>query len=534
MKKRSNPSLKHFESRMGLTSGGERIWFWCGFALLLAYVEAVVFFQNVYWGSTSPIFLAISALTAVPLCFLGVCLCRKLQITPSVQPASVRFSRLVAAGSFLLTLGVMLLAQLAFFPGSFGNDNLVQIGQVYSGSYNNWHPVLHTWLFFTLPLKLVPQPWFLVTIQLVWFSLAVSYLLYVLCTSGCPRWLLSVTWFYIVWNPNSIDLMLYPLKDSAMTIFCMVLFSQLIRIYLSRGQWLKKPLHLLLFALFSFLTMGMRHNAVLLIAPIFLFLLIFFPAVRRQAAISAAVLLALVLLWQNAVLPLANVKSPGQRAVELVGLPMTVLCDIYVTEPETMPSEVRSFMDTLAPEEAWQKYESGNFNSIKWADPALTDKVNAQGVGSILRYTAQSALAAPKTALKAFANLTHMVWGYEDTRGFVMGESIGSNGIGIQPQYNPALKFFFTSWRQVCNEGVLKYAFTLLGPTILLLLFLAVSQLGGGNLAAVFLVLAPMCHHFGTMLLLSGQDYRFFHMHFATLIPTIYIILMNKRFGHGE
>ena len=100
MKKRSNPSLKHFESRMGLTSGGERIWFWCGFALLLAYVEAVVFFQNVYWGSTSPIFLAISALTAVPLCFLGVCLCRKLQITPSVQPASVRFSRLVAARVF--------------------------------------------------------------------------------------------------------------------------------------------------------------------------------------------------------------------------------------------------------------------------------------------------------------------------------------------------------------------------------------------------------------------------------------------------
>lgn len=533
MKKR-NELLRRFEDRMGLTSGHERIWFWCGFALLLAYLEVVVFLQNVYFGTTSPIFLALSALTAVPLCFAGVSLCRKLQLTPSRTPVSHGFSRLVAIGGFLLTLAVMLVAQIAFFPGSFGNDNLVQLGQVYSGHYSNWHPVLHTWLFFTLPLKLVPQPWFIITFQLIWYSLAVGYLLYVLCTSGSPRWLLAVTWFYMVCNPNSIDLMLYPLKDSAMTIFCIVLFAQLTRIYLSSGNWLKKPQNLLLFALFAFLTMGMRHNAVLLIAPIFLFLLIFFPAVRRQACVSTGILLAFVLLWQNAVLPLANVKSPGQRAVELVGLPMTVLCDVYAAAPDTMPEEVRSFMASLAPEEAWQHYESGNFNSIKWADADLSNKVNDLGAGTILRYTVQSAMASPKNALKGFVNLTHMVWGYEDTRGFVMGESISSNNIGIQAQYHPTLKFLFTSWRQACNEGVLKYAFTLLGPTILLLLFLAVSQLGGGNLSAVFLVLAPMCHHFGTMLLLSGQDYRFFHMHFVALIPVIYIILTSRRFRHDK
>lgn len=533
MKKR-NELLGRFEDRMGLTSRQERIWFWCGFALLLVYVEAVVLFQNVYVGSTSPIFLGLSALAAVPACFAGVSLCKKMRITPAVRSTCAKSSRLVAAGGFLLTLAIMLIAQLAFFPGSFGNDNLVQLEQVYSGNYSNWHPVLHTWLFFTLPLKLVPQHWFIVTCQLIWYSLAMGYLLYVLSTSGSPRWLLVITWFLIVCNPNSIDLMLYPLKDSAMTIFCIVLFAYLVRIYLSRGQWLKKPLHLLLFALFAFLTMGMRHNAVLLIAPIFLFLLIFFPSVRHQTCISTSVLLSLFLLWHNAVLPLANVEIPGQRPVELVGLPMTILCDIYAEAPDTMPEDVRNFMSTLAPEEAWPRYSSGNFNSIKWADSDLTDKVNAQGIGTILSYTFQSAVRTPKTALKAFVNLTHMVWGYDDTRGFTMGEAIGANSLGIQSQYNPTLKFFFTSWRQACNQGILKYAFTLLGPTIALLLFLAVSQLGGGNLPAVFLVLAPMCHHFGTMLLLSGQDYRFFHMHFVSLIPIIYIILTNKRCIHGE
>jgi hypothetical protein len=43
-----------------------------------------------------------------------------------------------------------------------------------------------------------------------------------------------------------------------------------------------------------------------------------------------------------------------------------------------------------------------------------------------------------------------------------------------------------------------------------------------------------MAYHFGTMLLLSGPDYRFFHMHYVILIPVIYIILMNKRLSHAE
>lgn len=533
MKKRNNLFLKNFEDRMSLASNGERIWFWCGFALLLIYLEVVVFLQNVFFGTTSPLFLAVCALAAVPLCFAGVACCRKMNITPSANLPTARGGILTAAAGFVLTLSVMLVAQTAFFPGSFANDNIVQLQQVYAGRYNNWHPVLHTWLFFALPLKLVPQHWFIITLQLIWFSVAVSYFLYVLYTSRCPLWFMVLAWFYTVLNPNSIDMMLHPLKDSAMNIFCLVLFSQLIRIYLSRGQWLKKPVHIAVFSLFAFLCSGMRHNAVLLIAPVFLFLFLFFRPVRRQISISAGLVLALVLLWQNAVLPLANVRSPGQRDVELLGLPMTILCDIYVTEPDSLPLDAREFMDTLTAEENWNQYVLSDFNSVKWYDTAVMDAVNEAGSGKVLGYAFSSSLRAPKTAMKAFANLTHLVWGLENTRGFIYGEMITQNPYGIEPQYNDTLKFFFTSWRQFCNEGILKYAFTLLGPGILLLLFLAVSQLGG-NLHAVFLVLAPMAYHFGTMLLLSGPDFRFFQIHYVMLFPLICIILMSKRLPHAE
>ena len=230
MKKRNNLFLKNFEDRMSLASNGERIWFWCGFTLLLIYLEVVVFLQNVFFGTTSPLFLAVCALAAVPLCFAGVACCRKMMITPSAKLPTAKGGILTAAAGFVLTLSVMLIAQVAFFPGSFANDNIVQLQQFYSGHYNNWHPVLHTWLFLALPLKLVPQHWFIITLQLIWFSAAVSYFLYVLYTSRCPLWFIALSWFYTVLNPNSIDMMLHPLKDSAMNIFCLVLFSQLIRI----------------------------------------------------------------------------------------------------------------------------------------------------------------------------------------------------------------------------------------------------------------------------------------------------------------
>ena len=44
--KKSKAFLTSFERRIGLENRTERIWFWCGFALLTVYVETVVFLQD--------------------------------------------------------------------------------------------------------------------------------------------------------------------------------------------------------------------------------------------------------------------------------------------------------------------------------------------------------------------------------------------------------------------------------------------------------------------------------------------------------
>ncbi len=100
-------------------------------------------------------------------------------------------------------------------------------------------------------------------------------------TEGCPWGFLVPAWLYLVLEPNTACLQLYPWKDCAMEIFLLLLSAYLIRIFSSEGLWLKRPVHLILFSLTAFLALNMRHNAVLLIGPLFLVLLVFLKKTRK-------------------------------------------------------------------------------------------------------------------------------------------------------------------------------------------------------------------------------------------------------------
>ena len=64
---------------------------------------------------------------------------------------------------------------------------------------------------------------------------------------------------------------------------------------------------------------------------------------------------------------------------------------------------------------------------------------------------------------------------------------------------------------------------------ILLLLFSAVAKIGSGGLKKAFAVIPLICYNFGTMLLLTGHDFRFFHLNFVIVIPLLYILFSAEK-----
>ena len=521
--------------QVGLTNRTEAIWFWCGFALLLGYLEIVLLCQSINLDRGNPVFLAAQAIAAVPLCFLGVWLCSRLKLSQKPERSQGKRAVAFCVGVFLISFLAFFLAQVAHWPGAFSWDSIVQYEQVLKGQYSNWHPVMHTWLFFWLPLKLFQgQTYGIILMQIIGFSAALAYLYYVLYRRGCSWLIMALSWLYIVANPNTVYIMLFPWKDSAVSIFSLVLFTHLIQIYATKGEWLKKWNHLAAFSLFAFLTNGMRHNAILLIAPIFLILFFFLKNIRRNLLICVAALLVGTWIWNGPVMALGKVEKPDQRVVETVGLPMTVLSHVYMHDRDAMSDDAKAFMSSLATQEQWENnYEDGDFNSIKWVSPDTTTLVDQAGYEKILGYTSEAVQSAPRTAAEGFISLTILVYGFDGADGYVITPYIADTNL-IPDLGNPLLAKLGSTYRMVCGHTPVKYLFCYIGNVILLLLFTAVGKLGNGNLSRVFLVLAPMAYNFGTMLLLTGSDFRFFHFNFVIVVPLLFIILMREGRADAE
>ena len=530
---KSKAFFRNFETQIGIRSKAEKRWFRTAFVLLLIYVEFIIYAQNTALGyAGSPPLNVFFAVAAIPLCFLGLLAVSRLKISENDRCMKNRLTPrrqlLFTTGVWIFTFCIFFLCQRAYWPGAFGADNIGQYTQMRSGVYNNWHPVLHTWLFYWIPFHIFHRTAGIVLTQILWFSLAITYLFFVLYTSGCPKGFLVCGWLYIVANPNTLHIMMFPLKDSALTIFSTVLFTQLIRIYLTEGTWLKKWYNLALFSLFAFLAEEMRHNAVLLVVPIFILLFCFFKSVRKRVIISAALVILAYLLLHGPVFALVHVTpSLNNEVTETVGFPMTILSDIYVQDREALGEEAQSFMDSYASQEAWKNYKLGNFNSIKWyGNPASCQEI---GRKKILQYTMDAARKRPDLAWNAFCTLTRLVWGFDISNNDNRVDCvIADNTYGIKYYGNEQLQIAFSTYSKYVTLSVTKYMFAYIGCVILILLFLATGKLGNGNLIRVFPALIPMVYNFGTMLLLSGPSFRFFHFNFVIVVPLVYLMLKGK------
>ncbi len=526
---KAKQSFARFYSRTGTAERTQRRWFWAAFSLLAVYFVYVVYAQNYIRGYDSKIIIAITSIIALAFCFGVVWLLAGTDLKTALRDKKSR-SYILAFAVFVLTFIFYYSWQSALYPGSFSPDSIEQYKQTQSGEYNDWHPVLHTWLFFGLPNIFSDSPDLIVTFQLVWFSLAVAYLYYVLYTEGCPKTFMAVSWAYIILNPNTATIMLYPWKDSAFTILALVMCSHLVRIYRSNGKWLLKWQNTFCFALFAFLANGVRHNAILFVVPTFVLLFIFLKQSRRRVLAAAAVFAVLTLLLKIPIYSAANVGDPKHRTTEVMGLPMTVLADVYMNDRDALDDEAVEFLDSLANQKNWEKYHTfGSFNSFKWSDGTIYDKIDQEGAAKILEYAASAAEGSPDIAKKSVLELTKMVWSIDGGSGWTVGYGISSNDNGIRAEYNGEDVEVINTYRKMMNGFGTKYLFNYVGVIIAILLFCAVARIGKAGYARTFSVIPLMIYNFGTMLLLTGHDFRFFHLNFVVVVPLLYIMLTDNK-----
>lgn len=435
---------------------------------------------------------------------------------------------------FLLVLGYYLALFYTNYPGGISTDNASQWEQAHTMQINDHHPAFHTLLIFLLT-RICDSYAFLVLLQLMVMAFGIASVASTLRAWGVSMWAVVGTVLILALGVQTQEIIFFAWKDMTMSLLVLLLLTPVINIFLSHGQWLRKPFHWIYVAVLLAGITLVRHNAILLTLPMLVLLVITYRGVRRSSLLAGALCLLLVLGVKGPLYHALNVTPAASTYAETIGLPMTILSSSYSQKPEQMPEEAYAFMQSLADQEAFAEvYEFGNYNSVKWHFGITQDQISAAAPSplQVLKMAWDTFRANAVVSVKSVVELTDMVWEpVLDQVNIVYvfhGYQLGDDSLTI----NPELREFCYEIKDMVNNSVCGQLFETLSSQIgflILVMLLAwyISQKEHG-LTGLWLLLPVLCYNFGTMLLLCGDDYRFFHFNCFVAYP-IAILLLSRR-----
>lgn len=389
-----------------------------------------------------------------------------------------------------------------YYPGWFSGDSLMQLDEAVSGAYTDWHPALHTLLVFALPLKLTGG-WMgsIILFQIIEFSLALAYMVKTFLRHGNIRFTV-ISFALILFNPVTGAIMKQPWKDVTLATLAILMTAYAINIFFD-GSWAEKPLNLAALSVVTAVATIVRHNAVLFTVPLAA-AVIHYIKPKKLKLIYPVIAVILFAAVKGPLYSALGVEKPGSRVTETMGLPMIVIGECVKDSPEALSSEVLDFAYSIAPEEVWNEYyTSGDFNNIKFNGNINTNPIEDAGHFGVLKLMLLCFKESPTYALKGLIDGTKMVYAV-------------SGPINWSPEFIPP---------------------KLLGPIESTPLRYIVLYVGLGNLVCVLFALQRkngwfalplLIHNFGTMLLLTGPDYRFFYLTYPVSWMIVFHLLFRQ------
>lgn len=508
------------------------------FFLLLSYLFLTFFTQSlVCFDNFSRSLMEIPPMLVLSVGIVAICF--SLQKHLSVQLNSrILPKTLVFLGIFTVSFLFLFLKYISVFPGTFSFDSMQQLDQALTGEYTDWHPVIHTLLFFTLPLKLFGSAESIVLVQIFLFSLALAYSTLVLHRVGCPDLLCFAHPVILLSLLSSQNILMYPWKDTALAISALALMGQYIQVVVSHGKWLTRRRNCLCFAIVLALATLFRHNAILYTFPLLISVIFFSRKEKKGIILLLLSFLGTLLLVKIPLYALLQVRKPGARVVESVGMCMVIMGNAVVTCPEKLPQEVLHFLYQVASPEDWAKYyRLGDFNTLKFVCANLMPIEDA-GLFTVLRYTIQTILACPIVSLRSLACTTSMIWligGHPINGQISSGLPANFSDITLNYTVQNAAAIFFDEWSSFFQISAVHSFIQHIGFYFFILLAAALTGIREKKNLVVLLHLFPVfAYNFGTALLLTGFDWRFFYYSFPVFVPTLFIILWETTLKREE
>lgn len=436
---------------------------------------------------------------------------------------------------FCCSLLVLGFCFLAVKPGGFDGDPGNQLRQALTGQYSDYRPVTHTLIAFKLPLTLtggwIPS---IILFQILLFSAALT------CVCDTVRRYAGTLWGFlslaaVLLNPITQSFLMYGYKDETFGICAMLLVCMNARILFSRGEWLKKPLHLVGFTVILALTCLVRYNGILFALPCLAGAALCASWKKSLAAGAAALLI--IAGVRGPLSSAIGVERTEDRSSQTMGLPMSVIGGAVTYRPEKLDDELLAFAYSVAPREVWEeKYSWGDYNWVDWDPRSNHQAVADAGMAGVLKYMLRALREAPKESLKALIETTDIVYGLmpdkqPDGRVFVGGADLGLRNEGI-PWMEKVME-----WYRGLIYLMAPHAFLHSGVTLFLLMTFAMARWPlnrKGSWKRLMPVLSIFVYNLGTMLMLFAwwDGARFFH--YSLWVAPVLLVMLIQEDGTEE
>jgi hypothetical protein len=317
---------------------------------------------------------------------------------------------------------------LVFWPGEMSSTSIIQWGQVVSGSYNNFHPAVHSFLIWL--------------ITRLWFSPAAVALFQIICLSLVTAWGIGILvdhgmnlpagWFISILfaiSPINSTLVMSIWKDIPYSTAFLLFSLQILKVIFSRGRWLEKWPNCLGLGLSGLSIMLLRHNGLPVPILSLLVVVLFYKKYWLRIVVTLGTLIISCVLILGPIYDALGVNK--NSGVEDNVFIHHIAAHIIDGNPLTTDEE--NLANLILPLDKW-KYDCCS-NVITHQVPNFSYGKVAEYSSEVRRLFIKLAIKEPGIELKHIACVSQLVWKSYGSCGFWVSNIISENRLIAENPY---------------------------------------------------------------------------------------------------
>ncbi|KRD83029.1 hypothetical protein ASE51_21555 [Bacillus sp. Root147] len=440
-----------------------------------------------------------------------------------------RYLRIVT----ILILAVSLYYWFAFFPAAMTPDSLAQWRQAHNGEFNDWHPIMITWLIMLLT-KIWDNPGIVAFTQIVVVVSIYAYTFDFFIKRKAHPVMIGLLTAIIVIIPSFLIFSIIIWKDILYSAFLLFFTVNIAKIYLSKGAWIKSKAGFFLLLLSAFGVAFFRHNGFPVFVLTFLLMIVLFRKNWKPLVTIFLVVFILQKIVTGPVFTWLDVQPSDPN--EALSIPTQQIANIISNDGE-MSKEEREYFNKVLPIELWkEKYNPYKSDPIKFTWKYYDREFIFNDLGLYLKNYASIVIKNPYLATEGFLKQTALVWqinpfkdSYTDTyvTNIYYGNDLGLKNKVIEPFITHTANAYLAIFKHPVFTFLWKPAFY--HCVILLFSLMLVIRRG---ITSLIIVIPWALNTLSVLAALPAQDFRYLLA--SVFVSFFFIGLPFIRFDQNE